>query len=168
MNKRIAVALVLVLAMIAFHVWFTFRDRWAIERSVRRLARLVAKDGPEPDLEALARARQISLFFTPTLEIRLPPYAPEIRDRQELAALAHQARASADAISIHIYDMATIVSRDRREATLSLTARGTVRRGPQEDSDVRELEIQWVRAADGWKISAVREVVAIRPPDSGG
>jgi hypothetical protein len=167
--KRVA-PLAILLAAAVFLIWhWRTRDQREINRNLSRLQSLVAKSQEEGPITGLARAQALMRLFTPDAEVNLGVPLPLISDREELAAIVQQARASADRIQAVIRDRKLTIASNRQSAIMELTAEGIVTVHGREDRDIREFRLRWTRQEGIWLIAKVELTESIkRPPGMEG
>lgn len=79
-------------------------DEKKIERRLDAIGALIEKSGPEPDLDALGRARDVAEFFLDPFEIRLIPFGETLHDRPSLLRSLLGVRDRADTIGVDFRD----------------------------------------------------------------
>ncbi len=79
-------------------------DEQKIERRLESLGSLIEKAGPEAELDALGRARDVAEFFVDPPEIRLIPFGEALHDHPSLIRSLLGVRARADTIGVEFRD----------------------------------------------------------------
>lgn len=165
-SLHIPVALLLIVILGLTLTWyFQGRDERQILGRQKELVELLSKTGPEKELGALTRARQISNVFTDPVSTGIQPYLSGSHSRQEIAGLAYHFRSMVEELSIEIADRKLEIGPDRRTAVLAAVARAKARTGGEWTSDLREVEMRWIKTEDGWLVTDVTFTSAIKRPD---
>jgi len=159
----IAVALLLVLPVWAWY-WFSHRDERLIRREIREMTALMEKEETETALAGLSRAKDITRRFVLRPMIDAPPYVSHPADRNEFAALIYHYRNAVAELRVEVLDLSVSLAADRRRATVAMVATATARRGSMEESDTREIALEWVKEERLWLVESARLTSTIRHP----
>ena len=100
MDLRRPLALVTVVAVaVGAWMWWT-SDRRRLSARIDEMTSLFEKSGPEDQLTAFGRTRQIVGLFAPGFVILARPYEGTLTDRQQLAAVVQRYREGRSTIDV--------------------------------------------------------------------
>ena len=88
----------------------------------------------------------------------------KVAEREELTAVIHHTRSSAESIDVTVRDRNTSVQRTNHTAVTVTTVEAAVGYRGAVDRDVRIFRIFWVKDRAGWVIERVEAADSIRPP----
>ena len=157
-----ATAAIVVLGVAAY-AWAT-RDVRQINGRLDRIARLTSKKTGESALTGLTRVREIMTCFSSNVVVDLGSPWQKVAEREELTAVIHHTRSSAESIDVTVRDRNTSVQRTNHTAVTVTTVEAAVGYRGAVDRDVRIFRIFWVKDRAGWVIERVEAADSIRPP----
>jgi hypothetical protein len=169
MNTRqlLSAGVAALLVVAASAAWLT-RDQRQINGNLNQLRKLISKSEEEKGLGGLIRAKEITGYFTASMDVNLGTPWPDFKDRDELATAIHHALSMAQTIKVIIRNKTLDFSPDRKSAMMVIATEAVVTFGGQTDRDVRELRLIWVKQQGKWLISKVERKETIhRPPGLG-
>ena len=162
-NRLLWLAVVLLGAGIVAYMIAT-HDLRQINGKLNRIARLVSKRPGEGPLTGLTRAREIMTCFSSNVVVDLGSPWQKVAEREELTAVIHHTRSSAESIDVTVRDRNTSVQRTNHTAVTVTTVEAAVGYRGSVDRDVRIFRIFWVKDRAGWVIERVEAADSIRPP----
>lgn len=130
-------------------------DRRRIGRQLDELRELVEKTGPENDLAAANKARQVGDLLARDFELHLEPYGPVVTDRQRLMQVTLGYRRRAERIGLDFHDREFTVDPRLRVADLTTTATLTGRTAGSAYRELYRLRLGWVEEEGEWRIRRV-------------
>lgn len=143
--------------------WWVSPER-QINRNIKQIQKLVSKTPGESDLVALGTARRISEMFADNFEFRAEGFDFYTRDRQRLAAGAHQYRSFSQAIAMRVREKELTVDREHRRASTYLTADFVTKARDITGREAYRFRIDWVEQGGDWKIDYVELVDILEEP----
>lgn len=167
MNKTWIITGFAFLVIAAAALWLTRdRDEQRILRQLDALTDLLNIREESSALTSMTQARQVTRFFAPDASISFQPVWPGRLTRAELSSLYLQVSGQVDRMDVSISDRRIDIAEDRQSARMRFTARGTVHRGGQRDTQHHEFSLEWVKFEGEWFIRSAEVVQAIRAPGS--
>jgi hypothetical protein len=156
----LGIAAVVLLCVWAWRAWWP-----SDELRIRRTLQSFAADfnaGASDGVAALARAAQISSYFTSDISVDLGKGMPPIQGRETLAGMVARLQPRTAAFTMELVDVNVQVS--GATAKVSLTAAFKLRSlaTGDESVDARELSLGMVKDGDVWRVSRVNTVEAFR------
>lgn len=161
-NLRISVPAVVVAAVVLYfsYSWFWPKsDEDIIFGHVDKIVELASKEGEESQFASIGRARDIEKFFVSNPHVDVGRPLPVIRDRDEITAIIHHFRASAQRLEVEVSGKELEITPEGDRAVLRLLATGSGEASGYRLDEARHLLIDWVRQEGDWLIEKV-EVLA--------
>lgn len=165
MSRRVLALLLAVGMAIGLFVWWTSDER-RIRRRLARATELMEKEGPEPELGALAAMREVAEIFAPEFVAIAEPVGARITDRRELVGLLHSARSRWTSIEIDVANLEIDV-RENETALSGFVARVTTSLDGRESREAYRMRVDWVEEEDRWSIHEAVLVEVIESADRG-
>lgn len=169
-TSHVIIGLAAILAGAIWTLSLAGRDERVIRKSFREAVQALEKSGPESPLAAAGRADTVAGVFVSHPDIsliaddRIPWPIPPTGSRAEIRSAVFHARATVDRLTLRVDDLSLQIRPDRAHATLSGTVRARAAVRGETGEMYQEFESDWIRLAEGWRVSAVRAVDAIRRP----
>jgi len=133
-----------------------------INRRMDELCDLSSMSSQESNLAAGMRAKKISEFFMPGIEIRAESAPISISSRGELRRLVFQSRTQLNSIDVDARKKDTVLDESGKTARMAVSMRISAR-GPQGSETFREaFEIDWTKDDGEWNIQNVDRRETIR------
>ncbi len=155
--------IILLVAVLGAAGYFGYRYLWLadderiLHGKVDKLVELAEKEGEETLFSSIGTAREIAGHFTEEFVVSMGRPFPEGRqDRDEFAAVIHQARSSAGDLRFRVSDRDLVVAEDGGSAVMELTGHGIARfheHGRRDES--RRFRVEWIKEEGDWLISRV-------------
>lgn len=140
------------------------QDARRINRRLDQLVTVLEKEAAQSQIRTIAKARQVTSFFTADAVIRLHPVYPHTISRAELNPIFLRVHNMVDSLSIRIRDRRFELDREGGTAIMRLAAIGTVHIQGRRDTPTYEFELHWVKQDREWFIERAEIVQGIRPP----
>ena len=154
-------ALILAAGVYLFGPWND--EERQLRRRLAEIKDLVVKEGPESDLDAANKARQLGHLFTRGFEIRLLPFDQVVTDRQRMMQVMLGYRRGSERVGVGFRDL-EIELQAGGSAQMSVVA---VVSGWTEGQVSREgyrFQLLWIREDSEWRI---REAELVEVLDGG-
>ncbi len=149
--KRILVVGVLGAGLIGAWLWWS-SDVRKLERRLSEIEELFGKSGPEDQLTAFGKTRQIVGLFAPGFVVLARPYQGSIADTAQLAAVIQSYRSSAGRIDVASGERSTEIDSERGTAETRATFAVSGERGGGPGGDRFRARIAWVKLEGEWRI----------------
>ena len=143
--------------------WWVSPER-QVNSNIKEIQQLVSKTPGESDLVALGKARRISEMFADNFEFRAEGFDFYTRDRQRLAAGAHQYRSFSQAIAMRVREKELTVDSEHRRASTYLTADFVTKARDITGREAYRFRSDWVEQGGEWKIDDVELVEILEEP----
>ncbi len=162
MKRTLILILVIALCVGAYFLW-----RGGDERRIRRrldvLSQTVSKPRGSPDAAMFGRLSSLRTLFTQDCRLSPGNPIPDIQSQEGLALAYRRAYSVVDWAEVDLRDVEVDVAESRERATVRLTAMLEYQRGAEpQATGAREIEIDWEKVDDEWRISEIAVVEAVR------
>jgi hypothetical protein len=162
LQAAVALAVLLIGGWLAVRWWVSPERR--VNRNIKKIQELVSKTPGESDLVALGKARRLSEMFADNFEFRAAGFDFYTRDRQRLAAGAHQYRSFSQAIAMRVRQKELTVDKEHRRASTYLTADFVTKARDITGREAYRFRIDWVEQEGDWKIDYVELLEILEEP----
>jgi hypothetical protein len=161
-SRTPALALLVIVA-VAAGAWYLWPSE---ERQIRRRHAELAKvfnERPADGFGLVARAAQLSRFFTDDVVVEPGRGAGPIVGRERLLALAARAPNSGDGYRLDFVDISVDVSGETAASAMTATLASHNSETGQREVDAHEVALEWLRS-DEWRIARIRLVETLERP----
>jgi hypothetical protein len=157
-RRWVVLVLVAAVAAAAFVWWRS--DRRRLVARWTEAQELIEKSGPEGQLDAFARVRGVVGLFAPGFVVFARPYEGTISDAQQLAAILHAYRDSAERIEISDSERRIELHPERGTADLEATVDVIGLRGGSPGRERFRVRVAWREDGGVWRIQEL-EIVEV-------
>lgn len=140
-------------------------DEDKILARLETLRALAEVQGPETAIDQIARARQISRYFSDrtVYDLRNAGYAViEVDGQQDLVQRILKIRAALTSLELTMQEPAVRIDGQLATVELAGGARGTTRHAGQPFLEMHDIEILLEKSGDDWRVSGARHIRDLR------
>lgn len=156
--KSIGIGVGIVLVGVFFLFLGQNDDEKQIHERLDELIELAEKEGSEPQLTLLTKARKMSQYFVENPRVEFLPGSAAIDERDSLIGFFVGARKAASEISIGASHRNLVVDEGGEQAVLVFTGKARVVVGGSSDRHSQRLRMAFRKESGEWLISELQKV----------